>query len=318
MNKLHFLFLLALTWGLTACEERDRAFPEFGDDDVKTGAYARLIGDVRGIFDFFNVADSEIDFDVEFYDVNEGRDITSYDWTASYVNNSGGDNVGPVPVLSIPSSSFTVNDFGLPATTVRFDLGEVLSALGLSEDDINGGDAIRFESSLTLNDGRKFDRFNTGANIISGASFRGLFLLDQSIICPSNLAGTYALTTTTPTAYPDGDCAATSFTGESVWEETSEGVYNVDDLTFGAWSACYEGASGPTVESAPGGSLQLQDACNRLGFIGADRFGDSYTITNLTVEGSVLTIEWNNTYGEAGTAVLTRTDGTEWPADLTN
>ena len=317
MNKLHLFYLLVVLLGFTACEESDRIFPEFGDDDVKTGAYARQTSDVSGIFDFYNVENSAVSFDVEFYDVNEGRDVASYDWTATYINNSGGDNVGPVDVLSIPSSSFTVNDFGLPSTTVTFDLSEVLGSLGLGADDINGGDAIRFEATIVMNDGREFTRFNTGSNVISGASFRGTFILDQAIICPSDLAGTYELEATNPASYPGYDCGATSFTGTSTWTETAEGVYSVSDLTFGGWSACYDGNSGPDASSTPGGSLQLQDACNRLTFTGADSFGDSYSITDLTVEGSVLTISWTNTYGESGVATLTRTDGTEWPAELT-
>ncbi len=314
MNKLHFAVLLLTGLLFAACEEKERAFPEFGDDDVLTGAYARLTDGVNGIFDFFDPESSEIDFTVEFYDVSEGRDIQSYTWTAAYTTIEDGSTTDPVEVLTIPSSEFTVNDFGLPSTTVNFKLTDVLDALNIDVDSIAGGDRIRFESTITLNDGRTFTRFNTGANVISGASFRGTFLVDQSIICPSNLAGTYTLSTTVPATYPDGfTCGATTYEGVSVWTENAEGVYSLNDATFGSWTACYDGSGSGELTSLPGGSLQLQDACNILSFTGADSFGDSYTIDNLTVDGSVLTIEWSNTYGESGTAVLTRTDGTNWP-----
>ena len=296
-----------------SCEEKDRIFPEFGDSDVATGAFARMTGSVDGIFNFYAIDDSEITFNVEFYDVNEGRNVASYNWQATYVDNGGGEDVGPVDILSIPSSSFTVNDFGLPSTDVTFSLPEVLSELGVDQDSVSGGDAIRFEATIVMNDGREFTRFNTGSNVVSGASFRGTFLLDQSIVCPSDLAGTYALEASVPEMYPDSACIATSFSGEAVWEETAEGVYNVSDLTFGGWSACYDGNTGADVTSSPSGSLQLQDACNRLSFVGADQYGDSYTIDTLSVDGSVLMLEWSNTYGESGTATLTRTDSTEWP-----
>ena len=317
MTKFHFTLLLLLGLFLVGCEEKERAFPEFGDANVATGAYARMTDGVNGLFNFFDPENSEIDFTVEFYDVNEGRDVASYSWTAIYINNQGGDDVGPVEVLTIPASSFTINDFGLPSTTVTFNLEETLDALNVPVDSINGGDEIRYEATITLNDGRTFTRNNTGANVISGASFRGTFILDQPIICPSDLSGTYSLMATVPTDFPDGPCAATSYTGESVWTENAEGVYNVTDLTFGAWTACYDGNTSGSPSSTPGGTLQLQDACNRLSFTGADSFGDSYTIDNLTVDGSVLTIEWSNTYGESGTAVITRTDDTDWPP-LTN
>ena len=314
MNKFHLLYLPILAvLAFSACEEKDRIFPEFGDPDVATGAFARMTGGVDGIFNFYAIDESEITFNVEFYDVNQGRDVAAYNWQATYVDNNGGDNVGPVDVLSIPSSSFTVNDFGLPSTDVSFDLPEVLSALGVDQDSVSGGDAIRFEATIVMNDGREFTRNNTGSNVISGASFRGTFLVDQTIVCPSDLAGTYALEASIPESYAGETCLATSFTGESVWSETAEGVYTVNDLTFGGWSACYDGNSGSDISSPPGGSLQLQDACNRLSFVGADQYGDSYTIDALSVDGSVLTINWSNTYGESGTATLTRTDGTDWP-----
>ena len=319
MNKLHFAILLLFALLLVGCAEEDRAFPEFGDDDVLTGAYARQTDGVNGVFDFFNPEDSEIDFTVEFYDLNEGRDVASYSFTASYFNNETKERSEAVPYLSIPASEFVVNDFGLPSTTVRFNLGETLDALGISVDSINGGDQIRYDATITLNDGRTFTRFNTGSNVISGASFRGVFFIDQSIICPSDLGGTYELSATVPGTYPAGQtCGSTSYTGVSVWTENAEGVYSLNDPTFGGWTACYDGNASGDPTSLPGGTLQLQDACNILSFTGADSFGDSYTIDNLTVDGSVLTIAWSNTFGESGTAVLTRTDGTEWPAELTN
>ena len=313
MNRLHLLCLPILAVFVFSCEEKDRTFPEFGDPDVATGAFARMTGSVTGIFNFYAIDESEITFNVEFYDVNEGRNVAAYNWEATYIESNGGDEVGPVDVLSIPASSFTVNDFGLPSTDVTFDLAEVLDELGVNQDSVSGGDVIRFEATIVMNDGREFTRFNTGSNVVSGASFRGTFLVDQTIVCPSDLAGTYALEASIPEMYADSACLATSFSGESVWQETAEGVYNVSDLTFGGWSACYDGNTGSDITSTPGGSLQLQDACNRLSFVGADEFGDSYTIDTLSVSGSVLTLAWSNTYGESGTAILTRTDSTEWP-----
>jgi len=320
MNKFHFILILLIGSILVACEEKERIFPEFGDGDVSTGAFARLTDGVNGIFDFYDPAASEIDFTVEFYDLNEGRDVASYSWTASYLDSETGERSPEVEVLSIPASDFIINDFGLPSTTVRFNLLNTLDALGMSVDSIEGGDQIRYEGTITLEDGRTFTRFNTGSNVISGASFRGTFVVDQSIICPSDLEGTFEVVTTTPTAWPDGtSCDPNKWTGEVTWTETAEGVYTVSDFSYGAYHACYGGVGSgePASPSFPGGSLQVQDACNILSPIGASQFGELYTFNSVSVDGATLTIDWENDYGESGVSEITRTDGKEWPP-LTN
>lgn len=313
--KLSLLVLFIMAF--TACEEKERNFPEFGDDDVATGAFARRIDGVNGIFDFFNPAGSEIDFTVEFYDINQGRDVAEYNWTATHIDNTGaGNNTGPVSILDIPASSFVVNDFGLPSTTIRFTLQGALDALGLTTADINGGDNIRFEATIVMNDGRTFTRFNSDANVIAGASFLGTFIIDQPIICPSALAGTYDVSTSPNLPWPYA-CNQVTWTGSTTWTSVAVGVYEVPDFSFGAYYGCAGVASGEGTSTLPGGSLQIQDACGILSPLGASRWGEVYSYSSVTTNGAELTIVWSNDYGEAGTTVLTRTDGTNWPP-LTN
>ncbi|MEL6141869.1 MAG: hypothetical protein AAFQ37_01960 [Bacteroidota bacterium] len=316
MKKIHLGLVAVMLLIFSACEEKERAFPEFGDDNVQTGAFARLIDGVNGVFDFFDPAGSEIDFTVEFYDVNEGNDVAEYNWTVQHIDNANGNDSEAVPILNIPSSSFGRSDFGLPSTTVRFTLQEALDVLGLTTNDINGGDNMRFEATIVLNDGRTFSRANTGSNVISGASFRGTFLVDQAIICPSDLSGTYAVTSTTTLPWPY-TCEGGTWTGETTWTEVAEGIYEVEDFSFGAYYACAGLTSGEGTSTLPGGSLQIQDACNILTPIGASRWGEVYTYEELSVDGPDLRIVWSNDYGEAATTIISRTDGTDWPP-LTN
>lgn len=286
----------------TACEEKDRTFPEFGDDNVQTGAFPRLIDGVNGTFDFFDIANSEIDFTVEFYDVNEGRDVREYNWTATY--DPQGDNpVGPVEVANISSSSFGTSDFGLPSTTVTFNLPEVLDALGLDEDDVEGGKPIRFNATLALEDGREFTAANTGSNVETGASFQGFFEFDQTLVCPSDIGGTYAYTNVINGAWPDLDCSGT-YTGEVTFTELAEGSYELSDFSFGGYTNCY--GSGD-----PAGSLRFKDACNQISATGVDNFGDAYTLSNLEVDGTEMTFTWMSAYGEFGRVTIVNPDG--WP-----
>ena len=97
-----------------------------------------------------------------------------------------------------------------------------------------------------------------------------------------------------------------------------DGAYNIanGDFSFGAYYACYGLTSTlPTDGIAdPSQTLRIQDACNRLTFTGVSRWGEVYQFNDLSVDGPDLFIDWNNDYPpEAGTAVLTRTDGKDWP-----
>lgn len=314
--KINFQFglIALLLLAFTACEEKERAFPEFGDDNVATGAFARRIDGINGTFDFFDPENSVIDFTVEFYDLNQGRDVSEYNWTVSHISNSGGDNHGPVAIRSIPASSFTTSEFGFPSTRLEFSLSEALSTLGLTTDDIAGGDNIRFEATIVMNDGRTFSRANTGPNVISGAAFRGTFIVDQPIICPSELAGEYSLTTT-------GWCGG-GYNGMAKFVSTGPGEYILqvdldgafeDDFSLGFYRACYGAGT-----AAPGGAsgLRFQDACGKLSFngLGSSPWGDGFILNSVVVDGATLTLDIETTWDpEAGTAVITRTDGTNWP-----
>ncbi len=310
---LTYLCFVALV-GVSCTDEDKFPFQEF--DDLEKGAYARKIDGVNGIFDFFAPGSSNVDFAVEFYSEDQGENVDSYSWTVRYIDKSVSPNVisAPADLLTVNKSEFTRSPDGLPSTAINFNLGDALAALGLTTDDINGGDALRFDGTITLNDGRQFDIDNTGTNIISSAPFSGWFRFDQPIICPSSLEGTFDVRTT------DAWCGSMDvFTGTTTWEQVAPGLYEITesslaeaDDTYGAYDLCYNPGY-----SFPQGTLQVQDACNILTPVGADRWGDTYIYNSVTVDGPNLTIVWENTYGEGATTTLTRQDGADWPP-LTN
>lgn len=67
-------------------------------------------------------------------------------------------------------------------------------------------------------------------------------------------------------------------------------------------------------ETATG--VELQDICNQISYNGVNQYGDSFTMTNLVVNGNKITFHWETSYGEFGDTTLTKTDNTNWP-DLT-
>lgn len=312
MNKINLIlvgFMLLLVG--TACE-KDRTFVEF--DDLEHGAFAREL-DRTGTFFLTDIENSKIDVSVEFYDINQGRDVAEYSWTVQYIDkaNGGANSAGPVDILSIPASSFGTNaDTGLPSTSFSFTLQQTFDALGLGVDDVDGGSTFRFNATITMNDGRTFTSANTGNNIVSSAAFRGLFSFDADLLCTSDLSGLYE-------AQTEAWCGDTGPVIMSQWIEEDEGIYriadpadpdNVDaeDFSFGAYTACY--GEGSTL---PGGDLRIKDACNIIAPIGVSRWSEVYAYDDVQVSGNVLTIVWTNDYGEGGTTTITRTDGTDWP-----
>ncbi|MGB3545703.1 MAG: hypothetical protein WBA17_01945 [Saprospiraceae bacterium] len=305
MKKLNiFLFGALFLLAFSACEEKERPFPEY--DDIEHGAYGRLIDGINGIYDFFALDDSAIDFTVEFYDDNQGMNVAEYNWQVTYIK-AGEPNIGPVDFRSFTPADWGRSERGLPTLTATFAIQDALAVLGLTNDDVEKGNTVRFDATIVMTDGRTFSNNNTGTNVRGGAAFRGLFRINQPVICPSNLASLYDLVTT------DTWCGNAGPISDTIsWKEVGVGVYEVADFSFGAYAACYGPGS-----TLPGGTLQIQDACNTLSPLGSSRWGEIYTFEEVTTDGSSLTIVWTNDYGEGGTATFIRTDGTDWPP-LTN
>jgi PKD-like domain len=105
-------------------------------------------------------------------------------------------------------------------------------------------------------------------------------------------------------------------TGVLEFKEEENGIYNIflngadtPDFSMGAYSACYS----PTA-ALPLGTLRLNEDCGTLFYTGASQWGEKYQFNSIKVEGTKLTLDWNNDYDpEAGVTVLVRKDGKNWP-----
>ncbi len=309
---IYFLMMSALALGITvSCTDEPNPFDEF--DDLGKGAFARKLSS-DGTFNFFDVPNSAIVTEVEFYDENKGKNVSEYRWTIAYIDkaNRGANNAGPVDFLTIPSSSFVVNSDGLPGTTFTFSFQAALDAFGFTLADINGGDTFRYSATIVKSDGSTFSFSNTGGNIISSSPFSGLFIMDVNIICPSSLEGVLDYTTV-------------SWCNETIsssveWLADGKGKYHIEDnfgdFSYGAYDACYGDGTPGSAGFGPEGNLQLIDACNVLSMGGASQWGEKYWFNSVTVSGDskTLTLDWENDYGEAGVTDLKRQDGADWPA----
>ncbi|CAM2785346.1 hypothetical protein [Flavobacterium frigoris] len=141
---------------------------------------------------------------------------------------------------------------------------------------------------------------------------KNLFTLSIYKFCSSDLAGTYAYSTTNISS-PDagGRSVPGPVTGNVVFEATAAaGVYTISDGSFGGFRALYFAAYGDTAATG----LKLTDVCNKIAYSGTDNYGEAYTFTNLVVSGNKLTFNWASGFGEKGLTTLTRTDNTNWPS----
>ncbi len=173
--------------------------------------------------------------------------------------------------------------------TVSVTFEEALAATGLTLAEVGVGDAFRFQFVTSTASG----------------THRSSNTLEVVVSCKSELAGTYDYVAS------NNFCGSADLTGEVTINEINAGEYTFSDWSFGSYQACY-GVTAPA-----NGSLVMKDVCNKISIDGVDSYGDTWELTINEVNGPDLSVTYTNTYGEFSDAIITRTDGSDWPP-LTN
>ena len=290
---------------VSSCQDEDR-LPIVVLDTVEKGAYPRLIDQTDALLNLFDIAGSNYTYNVEFVDEEGGALVSQYVVDISFDDNNpdNGDNSsGPAEFLRMSADQFTSNERGyLQAPTISVTGTEALAAAGVSADLVKAGDNFNFEGRVELTDGRVFSQKNSSATVV-GPSFRGHFNYTMPANCPSDLTGSYAYATT------DAWCDGSSIDGSVDIVAKGGGSYYFNDWSFGAYTPCY-GA----IAAQPG--ILFEEVCAEVSFVAVvDSYGDTWTFDS-KIEGSEWTINWVNTYGEAGNSVLSYPGGADWPITL--
>jgi hypothetical protein len=284
------------------------------------GAYLRTIARTSTTFNFFSLSNSKFEITVEAVDNEGGNTVETVEVTVrrrrlvpgvglAYVPAAGPNNA----VNDVLIKTLTKADFQ-PATGTRFlrasisiSATETLSKLGLTAANINGGDAFEYRLKLTDKFGRVFNDVNASGDVKGGAFFASPFLYDVAVICPSDLGGTYAYTSSNmQSAY--GACPGTITGNVTLTKVGTTTAYTVSDATFGFWG-CYGDSWGT-------GNVRLNDACGVLSFAGTDKYGDAYTFTFISNDGTDLVFSWKNASNETGRVSLKANAGKPWPSTL--
>jgi hypothetical protein len=305
MNKIKKALVMAsAVFVVFSCEDPDKA-PIVTFDSAGHGAYPRLVEEIgeRNV-DLFNLSGSQYQYSVEFVDEKKGELVAEYFLTLSYSDaNDASKSVSDIQLRSWSASEFAPSADGYKGVAnIVIKATDLIAAVGRTEADIESSDQFNVKGTVVMKNGAVFTGANSSASV-EGSAFRGHFDFQLPAVCPSDLAGTHAYST-----IPWCDGSVTE-TGTVTWTAVSSGVYELSDFAMGAYFPCY----GATA-TLPGGSLKVQDICNRIFPVGTSRWGETYFFNSVSVSGADLTIDWENDYGEAGVTTLTREGGANWPA----
>lgn len=315
------LFVVLLAF-VSSC--RDFVDPNIPYSEFDTGLYLRTIraASTNSLsLNFFDLQNSRFNVTVEAVDEKEGTSVSSVEVRIrhrrlipgvglEYTPAQSGGQRQEVTVATISGSEFTQSpDNRFKRTVIDVSAAAMIQAVGLTADQIEGGDVFEVRLYATDDQGRVFGPDNRSSDVAGGFFYDSPFLYNVAIVCPSDLAGTYRYESTEmQSAF--GSCAGT-ITGEvslTVADSNNPQIYVVSDATFGFWG-CY----GDTWGS---GNVRLNDSCGILSFSGADKYGDGYTIEVLSNTGSELRFIWVNNSNETGTVTLFANEGSPWPDTL--
>lgn len=299
---------------ISSCEDEDKA-PIVTFDTAGHGAYPRLVSEGAKLMNILSEADfnaSSYTYTVEFVDENGGIDVNEYILELEFDDNddTNGDlSVSGIEILKAQASGFTVNADGFPElANVTITANDLLTATGISFADITSGDNFRITGKVIMNDGSVFSGDNSSASVV-GAAFRGHFDFTLPAKCPSDLSGTFDYTTTVSGSW--GTCnGGEALTGTVKIIDKGDGVHEFSDWSFGSYTSCY--AAFPLKKDKDGNDIpyvvtdvQFTETCTVVDFTTfLSSLGDVYTVTS-NISGNDWTIVWSNSYGEAGTTVVT-------------
>jgi len=270
--KIFSLFAVASLM-FTSCDEGDAVVDQV-TANTERGAILRTVNVISNELPI-GVADGFFGVDLEIQSENDGKLVSSVDVFASFRDNTPDNGKGETTdesmVENISTAGFEIGEFGLPRFSYEVTLPTLLSATGVSEDDIDGGDQFRVRFELVLTDGRRFS-FDQNSGTLTGSYFSSPFLYSATIVCPPTPPSTGDWIFDMTDAYGDGWNGAfftVTLDGPEYQYSVESGAAQVETLavpvgsevisiyfTSGAW----DGEIGYTVTAANGNVILEQVA----------------------------------------------------------
>jgi hypothetical protein len=313
MKMLRYSFGLMATALIFLSSCRDFVEPRIPYATFDTGAYLRTIARTSTTFNFFDLANSKFALTLEAVDIEDGKTVQTVEIRVRHRRLIPGVGLKYTPTSDALVKTLQASDFG-PNADSRFlrasfqvTSTEAIAAVGLTAADIRGGDV--FEFRLVLNDkfGRRFSSDNVTTNVGGAPFYASPFQYPVSVVCPSDLAGTYDFTASEQkSAY--GTCAGGTFTGKTTWTKVGTSTrYLVSDGTFGLY-----GCQNDVYK----GDVGVSDACGVLSMSGVDGYGSPYSMKFISVTPELLTFSVTNGYDDFMVVKVKSNAGKPWPATL--
>jgi len=318
MKKIVYRFLPVLMMAaLASCQDDEKR----GVNESEEGVNFRMIPEPSQI----NLIDSDPKVSLTMYSENHNIDHVTV--LIEYTDASS-DETSERFVLKTYDAGSITNDGNMK---LSLTLAQLAEAVHKDVSEVEGGDSFTVYNIVTMSSGITYpdtirltdekgtkEVLNLGNVFTSGGTTSYTPSITINLVCPSDLAGKYSYVTTNIQCEHCGDAGAPGAGAcgssvEGIGELTATGdlgVYEVEDATFGqfgcAWKDNPVNAKGVT----------LIDVCGKIAAGGADTYKQVYTFTFVSNDGTTLTINWENDYGDSGTTALTRTGGKKWPDNL--
>ena len=311
MLRYSFGLLASALIFLSSC--RDFVEPRIPYASFDTGAYLRTIARTSTTFNFFDLANSKFALTLEAVDIEDGKTVQTVEIRVRHRRLIPGVGLKYTPTSDALVNTLQASDFAPNAdsrflrTSFQVTAAEAIAAVGLTAADIQGGDV--FEFRLVLNDkfGRRFSSDNVTTNVAGAPFYASPFQYPVSVICPSDLAGTYDFTATEQKS-DYGTCAGGTFTGKTTWTKVGSSTrYLVSDGTFGLY-----GCQNDVYK----GDVGISDACGVLSMSGVDGYGSPYSMKFISRTDELLTFSVTNGYGDFMIVAVKSNAGKPWPATL--
>ncbi len=204
INYKIFTVLALTSLMFTSCDEGDAVVDDVTANTTR-GAILRTVNVTSNELPI-GVADGFFGVELEVQSEDDGNLIESIDVFAHFrdqtPDNGKGATTSDALVENISKSTFTIGEFGLPRFSYEVTLPTLLSATGVAEDDIDGGDQFRVRFELVLSDGRRFS-FDQNSGTLTGSYFSSPFLYSATIVCPPTPPSTGDWTFDMTDAYGD-------------------------------------------------------------------------------------------------------------------
>jgi hypothetical protein len=301
MKTFKFIFVVLAAMGMAISCSDDKGF--FDKDAIVYAAYLNVVATPKSTFGTVSQSDfrlnttSEYQVTLEERDVERGKLFQAVDFYVKLRDNTVPKiTTSEIKIKTVPSTAFAQDpDTDYPRATITITAQEVLTALSLTQGDVNGGDQIELRYELVMKDGRVFTNTNASGIVTGGAFFNSPFFYRIPVVCVSERAGTYDGVTDWVDYYGYED---TNTYSDDITAAAGAGQYNLADLSGGMEPIIWDN---PPVEAV------IQDLCGKVLLVSAPYIYPYYVRggSEIDLSTGVMTIVWENVFGENGVTVLT-------------